>query len=91
MLDESGGSARVELGEGIQATCALMAQVPVQEQSKHEGKADLLSISSMLQARWKGAAGATTAKVEAIRAGQVCSFRITKLDPDSKTIQLELA
>ena len=91
VMDESGGSARVELGEGIQATCALMAQVPVQEQSKHEGKADLLSISSMLQARWKGAAGATTAKVEAIRAGQVCSFRITKLDPDSKTIQLELA
>ncbi len=46
----------------------------------------------MLQARWKGGPSATAnAKPEAIHAGQVRSFRIAKLDADSKTIELELA
>jgi hypothetical protein len=46
----------------------------------------------MLQARWKGGAGsATAAQPAAIRAGQVRSFRIAKLNADSKSIELELA
>jgi small subunit ribosomal protein S1 len=91
VVEVSGESARVELGEGFQAPCRLKATA-APEESKSEGHADLSSLTSMLQARWKGSSGgASAAKPEAIRAGQVRSFRIAKLDADSKTIELELA
>jgi small subunit ribosomal protein S1 len=45
----------------------------------------------MLQARWKSGAVAETAKPDEVRAGQVRSFRITKLDPAAKKIEVELA
>jgi len=91
-VEVSGGSARVELGEGFQAPCRLTATAATKEESKSERHADLSSLTSMLQARWKGGSGgSSTAKPEAIRAGQVRSFRIAKLDADSKTIELELA
>ena len=42
--------------------------------------------------KWKGAASASDQpKAEAIHAGQIRSFRIAKLDPETKTIELELA
>lgn len=92
VMEESGGSARVQLGEGIQATCRLTATTAANEESTGAAKADLSSLSSMLQARWKGgSAGAVGPKPEAIHAGQIRSFRIAKLDPETKTIELELA
>jgi len=45
----------------------------------------------MLQARWKGGAPAEGAKPEPVRAGQIRKFRIVKLDPAAKKIELELA
>jgi small subunit ribosomal protein S1 len=46
----------------------------------------------MLNARWKGgAAGSVSRKPEAPQAGQVRSFKITKLDAAAKTIEVELA
>ncbi|MGC2791066.1 MAG: hypothetical protein WA899_03520, partial [Candidatus Sulfotelmatobacter sp.] len=59
--------------------------------SKPSSKPDLSSLGSMLQARWKGGAPAGEAKPEAVRAGQIRKFRIVKLDPTSKKIELELA
>jgi small subunit ribosomal protein S1 len=92
VVDVSADGARVELGEGLLAPCRLGSAAPAVEESKSEGKADLSSLTSMLQARWKGGAGGTAAaKPEAIRAGQVRSFRIAKLDADSKAIELELS
>src|SRR5580704_7826521 len=92
VMDEGESSARVELGEGIHATCRLTTQAAAKEESKAEAKADLSSLTSMLQARWKGGSGAgDKPKHEAVRAGQVRSFRIAKLDPEGKTIELELA
>ncbi len=91
VMDISGDRARVELGEGIQATCRIAAERPAKEQSPVESKADLTALSSMLNAHWKGGAGAVAAKPEAVRAGQVRSFRIAKLDPAAKKIELELA
>jgi hypothetical protein len=44
----------------------------------------------MLQARWKGGAAGGGSKPEPVRAGQVRNFRIAKLDPAAKTIELEL-
>jgi small subunit ribosomal protein S1 len=47
----------------------------------------------MLSAKWKGGtgAGARTAKREPARAGQIRSFRILKLDPGAKKIEIEIA
>jgi small subunit ribosomal protein S1 len=91
VMDEGAGSARVELGEGIQANCRVMAQAEAKDESKAEAKADLSSLSSMLQAKWKGGSAGEKPKQEAVREGQVRSFRITKLDPEAKAIELELA
>jgi hypothetical protein len=45
----------------------------------------------MLQARWKGATSGGGAKPEPVRTGQIRNFRIKKLDPAAKKIELELA
>jgi len=90
MMDDSGGQARVELGEGIHATCKMTAAAPAKTEAPKESKADLSSLSSMLQARWKSGAGGPV-KAEPVRAGQVRSFRITKLDRAAKKIGLEFA
>ncbi len=88
LVDESTSQARVELGEGIFATCKMKAAAPVSEAPK-EMKADLSSLSSMLQTRWKTGSGGP-AKPEPARAGQIRSFRITQLDRAAKKIVVEL-
>src|SRR5690348_15242999 len=90
MTEVSGGRARVELGEGIQATCKLSAEVNEEDEKPAESKADLSSMSSMLAAKWKGGQGGGV-KREAPRSGQIRSFKIVKLDPAAKKIELELA
>ena len=94
VVEVTGGSARVELGEGIQGTCRITTPAVKAgfEGEKTGGpKADLSSLSSMLQARWKGGAAGPSAKPEEIRSGQVRSFKITKLDRAGKKIELELS
>jgi small subunit ribosomal protein S1 len=44
----------------------------------------------MLKARWTGGPVGAAAKPEALRAGQIRSFRISPLEPDAKKIDLEL-
>src|SRR5215471_1815207 len=91
MTDVFSGRAKVELGEGVHATCRLNADASGEEADKPaEGKVDLSALTSKLQARWKGGENAG-AKGEAARSGQIRSFRITKLDPATKKIELELA
>ena len=91
MTAVSGGTARVELGEGVQGTCPMAPERPAEEETAAGSKADLSSLSSMLNARWKGGAAGGRFNPEAIGAGQIRSFRITKLDPAAKKIELELA
>jgi small subunit ribosomal protein S1 len=99
MVEVSGERARVELGEGVVATC----RIPAEGSTKHPkedkdgestpaaaSKPDLSSLGSMLQARWKTGPAASEAKPEALRAGQIRKFRIAKLDPTTKKIELEL-
>jgi small subunit ribosomal protein S1 len=90
LMDESGAQARVELGEGIHATCKMTTAAPVKSEAPKEAKADLSSLSSMLQARWKSGSGGPV-KAEPVRAGQVRSFRIVNLDRAAKKIELEFA
>jgi len=93
MIEIADGRARVELGEGIQGSCKLPKTEPAKAAPAPvaPGKADLSSLSSMLNARWKGGTPDGEAKPEALQAGQICSFRITKLDAEAKKIELELA
>jgi small subunit ribosomal protein S1 len=91
MVELASGQARVELGEGIQALCHVEAQNPAGEEPRAEAKVDLASLSSMLQARWKGGPAPGVGKPEPARAGQIRQFRITRLDPVAKKIELELA
>ncbi len=89
LMDDSGGQARVELGDGIHATCKSKAAAPKVEAPK-ELKSDVSSLSSMLQAKWKTGSGGPP-KVEPVRTGQVRSFRIVNLDRAAKKIELEFA
>jgi len=96
MIEVSEARARVELGEGVLATCRIPEQRPAKEDKRAEpassssSKPDLPSLGSMLQARWKSGAAAGEAKPEALRAGQIHKFRIAKLEPATKRIELEL-
>ena len=96
MVEVSGGRARVELGEGVVATCRIPAEASAKENKRVEpapspsSKPDLSSLGSMLQARWKSGGAADETKPEALREGQIRQFRIVKLDPATKTIELEL-
>jgi len=92
IIDASGEPARVELGEGIHATCRVAAQGASKglEEEDASAKADLSSLGSMLQARWKSGASSAS-RPEALRTGQIRSFRIAKLDRGAKKIELELA
>lgn len=88
LVDESG--TRAELGEGIHASCKAGSATNAKTEATAPAKADLSSLSSMLQARWKTGAGAPV-KSEPARAGQVRSFRIVRLDRATKKIEVELA
>ncbi len=90
IVDEQAGMARVELDEGVFGTCHIKAAA-VKDTPAEPAKADLSSLTSMLQARWKGSAGGGASKPEAVRAGQIRSFRITRLDPEEKKVDLEMA
>src|SRR5271155_1637806 len=94
IIEVSSGSARVELGEGIQATCRIAAEKVKQQSSSANQSADtssdLASLTSMLQARWKGGAVAKSAEPQELEAGQIRSFRITKLDQPTKKIEVDL-
>jgi small subunit ribosomal protein S1 len=87
------GKAVVELGEGIKAYCGLAATESTDAAAAAgPAQADLSALSSMLAAKWKHgqAGGPSTEKREPARAGQIRSFRILKLDPAQKRIELEL-
>ena len=91
IVEISGDNARVELGDGIQATGRISAPKSDDGIVPATGKVDLSALSSMLNARWKGGpASDGSAKPEAVQAGQVRSFRIVKLDVGSKKIEIEL-
>jgi len=93
VADISRGKALVELGEGIQAFCNIAASDSKTAEAAEPPKADLSALSSMLAAKWKhGQPGASgSSRREPARSGQIRSFRILKLDPAQKKIELELA
>lgn len=92
VVEASEGIARVELGEGVYASCRM--EEPRQLTGKSEStqpaaKLDLSSLGSMLQARWKSGSAAEK-KTESAHSGQIREFRILRLDRESKKIELEM-
>jgi small subunit ribosomal protein S1 len=101
VVEVSSSLAQIELGDGINATCRIKPGTPV---SVAEGasptrpvpappqapKLDLSSLSSQLKSRWKGNSPAASAKPEPLAEGQIRTFKITKLDPEAKKIEVEL-
>jgi small subunit ribosomal protein S1 len=87
IVDVSGSRAKVELGEGVTAFAPLPEQR--QESSGGSQKADLSSLTAMLSQKWKSG-GAGAAQAEAVRAGQVRSFKIVSIDAEKKKLELEL-
>ena len=94
VVELSSAQALIELGEGIRGICA-----PVHTETrpaaaaavKSEAKTDLSSLSSMLSARWKGSAPASAAPPELLSQGQIRTFKILKVDAESKKIEVQLA
>jgi len=91
VVDVSGDTATVELGEGIRATCKLVAAAVAPESKASGGGVDLSAFSSMLKDRWKTGGPAPGSAPAALEAGQVRSFKITKMDAEAKKIELKLA
>jgi small subunit ribosomal protein S1 len=93
VVDIRGERAKIELGDGIIAEGRMPG--PVGEDSAAPAtptSADLSSLTAMLSAKWKqGGSSAKSARPEAAKAGQIRSFRITKLDQANKKIEVELA
>jgi small subunit ribosomal protein S1 len=97
VLDVSDGFARVELGEGIEARCALSTGSLAQDKNgsatslpSGSAKVDLSSLGSMLQARWRGTQAVESEQPQSLQAGQIRKFRIICLDAAAKKIELEL-
>lgn len=91
IAEVSGGGAQVELGEGIHALCHLSQPKKEDATGPSGAGTDVVSLSSMLAARWKSGAVAESSKPQQIQSGQIRRFRITKLDPAAKKIEVELA
>jgi len=90
LIEVSGDSAKVELGEGVMALCQMKKGMETSAQSAAAAPADVSSLGAMLSARWKKGGPAGEGK-EAARAGEVRSFRIARLDSAKRLIELELA
>jgi small subunit ribosomal protein S1 len=91
LTEVTANSARVELGEGVLATCALALEGSAKPEASSDSSGNVSAMGSMLMARWKGGAAGASSKPEPVRAGQIRNFRIAQLDPEAKTIELELA
>jgi small subunit ribosomal protein S1 len=91
VVEQSGESATIELGEGIRVSCRLATNAPAVLAKEDRGGADLSALTSMLNARWKGGAAPVGKQPEPLSVGQIRKFRITKLDRESKVIEVEAA
>ena len=93
VMEVGSRGAKVELGDGIVADCRIPEATGEDSaaSSSHQ-TADLSSLTAMLSAKWKqGATASKSARAEPAKAGQIRSFRITKLDQANKKIEVELA
>jgi small subunit ribosomal protein S1 len=88
-IDRDG--SKVELGDGVYGKCPPASDTATGAYREGGGAAgNVADLSSMLMAKWKGGGAATATKPQALQVGQVRKFRITRLDPDAKSIELAM-
>ena len=89
VVDVKNDRAKVEVAEGVFATCKLTLEE--QQESKQAGgeRGDISALTAMLAARWKSGPD-LAADNKAVRSGQIRQFRIASTDAQNKRIQLEL-
>jgi small subunit ribosomal protein S1 len=97
VVELTASGAIVELGEGIRAAlhaktggAAAAVSAPAAASTQNAAP-DLSQLSSMLKARWKGNAPAPSATPEPLAESQIRTFKIVKLNAESKKIEVELA
>jgi small subunit ribosomal protein S1 len=90
LIEQTEDNAVVELGEGIHASCAVSAKIEAGASAQSETKLDLSTLSSMLNARWKGEAKASSSRPDPLHVGQMRNFRIIAINRNTKQIGLEL-
>ncbi len=90
VVDLTSDAGSIELGEGIRALCPITTSTQTAPKSTATPALDLSSLTSMLNARWKGNTPSTTKTPEPLSVGQVRSFKLVKLDRDAQAIQVEL-
>jgi small subunit ribosomal protein S1 len=90
LVEVHGDIAKVELGEGVIATCQLKKAAEPKAESSGQKATDVSSLSAMLAQRWKQGVGSSETR-EGARPGQVRTFRISGLDAGKRLIHLELA
>ncbi len=93
LVEVRGDRAKVELGEGVIASCQLKTEQEPAKSPEPQKSSDVGSLSAMLAQRWKGGGpGAPNEKSNlSARPGEIRSFRIASLDPGKRLIELELA
>jgi small subunit ribosomal protein S1 len=88
VVDVSSNRIRAELGEGVMAVAKVAED---KTEAAAAAKADLSAMTAMLAQKWKsGAGGSSAGGGDAVRAGQVRSFKITAIDVAGKKIEIEL-
>ena len=99
VIEQSPSLIHVELGDGIRATCrnksaSARAEKPAKSAeaaAPPAAKPDLSNLSTLFKDRFKGSTLAAATKPEPFNEGQIRNFKITKLDPEAKKIEVELA
>jgi small subunit ribosomal protein S1 len=92
IVEQASTHVKVELGEGVLATCSTSGSANSEAPASGPSKPalDLSALSSMLNARWKGESKSSS-QTEALHVGQVRNFRIAAINHDMKEITLDLA
>jgi small subunit ribosomal protein S1 len=91
VVDVKNDKAKIELGEGVFATCRLGDEETPSARGSSAEKADISTMTAMLTQRWKQGGGAAETQKNIARPGQIRNFRIVALDPAQKKVQIELA
>jgi small subunit ribosomal protein S1 len=101
-IDRPSNTARIELGEGIVAPCAvppLENTVDSANQASSGAPVDLSQLGSLLSSKWKTSNEPSKAvkgskpaisDSKVLAAGQVRSFRLVELNAETKKLALEL-
>jgi small subunit ribosomal protein S1 len=89
IVEQSSNNAKVELGEGLLATCSTLTNSDASASGISEPLLDLSALTSMLNARWKGESKSSP-QTNPLNVGQVRNFRIAAINRDTKAITLDL-